>query len=1656
MKSKIIVVIALLLALFTTIAIVWAQPGTEGTPDKAASSAAPIVTGKVVEPKGANGPAIYIVQLQDAPVATYTGGKDGLPATAPSVTGARYLTSNAATAAYLDYLSGVQAAQIAEAEAAIGRPLQVSYTYQYAFNGYAARMTPAEAQTVAALSGVRQVFRETIEHLLTDAGPDWIGAPGIWDGTATGSLPGTMGEGVVVAILDTGINSQHPSFATVGGDGYVTINPLGSGNYIPGSHCDTAPSFCNDKLIGAWDMVNDPGDPGAPEDSDGHGSHTASTTAGNVVTATVYGNTPISLTHRISGVAPHANIIAYDVCVVGCPGAALLAAVNQVVADNAYITANSDSRIVALNYSISGGSDPYNDPVELAFLNATAAGVFVSASAGNSGPTPGTVAHLSPWVMTTAASTHNRLLSSNVVNMSGGDTTPPPDLPGQSFTTGYGPATIVYAGDFGDPLCPIGAFPPGTFNGEIVVCDRGVYARVDKGQSVLNGGGGGMILADNGAGIVADAHVLPASHISLADGNTLKTWLASGSGHMGSITGTVLDYDDSYGDIMAGFSSRGPAVGLEVLKPDITAPGVNIWAAVGDDGSGPPDYGFLSGTSMSSPHDAGAGALLAALHPDWTPYQIKSALMTTSYDGSTLVKETGAPSDPFDRGSGRVDLNVAGMAGLVLDETPTNFEDADPDLGGDPKTLNIASLYDSQCAAECSWTRTVSSTLSVPMTWTASVDASFPIDVTPSSFVLDPGATQTITITANVVGEPFGDWLFGTVLLSPDVVSQVSGGDTDVFTSTPAAAIPDGTYDGSAGTMACDTIDTSSIPGGNTVTDVYLDLAASHTWIGDLTIKLQSPDGSILGLLSRPGYAEAADDGSGCCGDSSDLAIAAPLSYGDAYSDDAETMGNTIGTSGVVCTDDGRCQYFANPDTVVGLADFAGFAGENASGDWQLCIGDSVTPDAGTFQSWTLTISHEAGGGGSDVPVAHFPVAVVPEGAVVDESVTIETDQTEGDYVVEDQVSSVDITDLVTETFGLVPSTVVTDMLSQDPTNGDPYDNLNDGTTFFVTVTVPSGALRLVAEITESEAPDIDLFVGTGDTPSAATEECFSAGGSNIEYCNINDPAAGVWWILVQNWDESADPPDFVKLQYGVVEPVSEGNMSVTGPSSVPAGTPFDVTIHWNEPMLSADMDRWYGAYTLGTSPGNEGDVGRTNVDLIFMPTPGIATDDSVSSTQAADTVFTQTLTIQSVGTGTLNWSIYEDASGLASPHTRLTPVAGLATGNAVSEAIAPVRTAGGPTVLYDQTDSPGTNGFPSQYFPDFGGGAYGADDFIVTDPTGWNIEQIFVAGSYTAGDGPAPDFDVTIYLDSGNLPGAQVYQETGIVATSDANGDITLDLSTPAALPAGHYWLSVNANMAFNPDTEQWFWSTRSVQSNNPYAWEDRDGLFGIVACATWQPGASVCGVGGGVDPDSLFSLSGTVGAIDVACDVPEDIAWLEVSPTSGSTPAGESSDVNVVFDSTALAGGVYTGTLCVTSDDPINAVVSVPVTLTVVSTPTYAVNLSTTNDAITDTPGTTVTYLVTVENGGDVADTYDLAAAGVWAATLSQDSVTLQPGETADVTVQVTIPGDAEDEDADVTTVTATSTGDGSITDSVSLTTTAEVEEVEYLIYLPIVFKE
>jgi subtilisin family serine protease len=653
-------------------------------------------------------------------------------------------------------------------------------------NGTATRLTEAEAEILRSHPMVRSVNVEEIHQLSTDVGPEWIGAAAIWDGTS--GFSANEGEGMVVGIIDSGIAWDHDSFAdpAPSPDFHNHVNPFGEQIGL----CSDAEVLCNDKLIGVWDFTDEES---KGKDTSGHGSNVASIAVGNRHTVSLDIGSGVE-SFRLKGVAPHANLVSYKVCREddpetpdededGCPTTGIVQAINQAITDG----------VDVVNFSIgSGPANPWSGYAML-FLELRDAGIFAATSNGNDGPLSGTTGYpaVAPWLPGIGAATHSRVIGARLTGLTGGDLTPPDDFigggtaPVNGSVNGYGPAEIVFAGDFGNALCGQGTpelqstcnahtgstnpFPPGTFNGEIVVCERGNYGRIEKSFNVMEAGAGGYILTNSlqdGNVINRDSYCIPGIHLSYGDGVELKSWLASGDNHVGRIGRFDMYYDDIFGDQMGEFSGRGPNAGVDdVLKPNVIAPGINIIGASDNAGS----YWLPSGTSMASPHVAGAAALLLGVHSDWSVSDVASALETTAI--ATLVKDIdGSDATPHVRGSGRVALGDAANAGLSLEISTAEFTAANPLSGGVPKDLNLVGLVDSDCFASCSFTRTVTDLMGGG-SWTVSTEgfpAGVDVTVTPSSFSLANGASRSLDIDLDLTDAPskVGGWVYGNIVLS--------------------------------------------------------------------------------------------------------------------------------------------------------------------------------------------------------------------------------------------------------------------------------------------------------------------------------------------------------------------------------------------------------------------------------------------------------------------------------------------------------------------------------------------------------------------------------------------------------------------------------------------------------------------------------------------------------------------------------------------------------------------------------------------------------------------------------------------------------------------------------------------------------------------------
>ncbi len=693
-----------------------------------------------------------IVILEDPALVNYQGTIPGLPATSPKATGARKV--NPRSAAVRSYTAHLRAKQAAfEASAAATSPsMKISQRFTAAVNGIALAATGKDLQAIANLEGVVAVYPDELRQLNTEVSPGFVGAETVW--AALGGVE-SAGEGVIVGVLDSGVWPEHPSFADPDPSGTPFPAPADTyacefGSASPGD----APFDCNNKLIGAhrfmatYDVFGPPLLPGefvSARDDDGHGTHTATTAAGNA-------GVDVELLDvwrgEVSGVAPRAHVIAYKVCGdAGCFQSDSVAAIDQAIIDG----------VDVINFSISGGTNPYADTVSLAFLNAYANGVFVATSAGNAGPGANTVGHRGPWTTTVGASTSSRhFLSTLTLAADGGHEL---KLVGASITAGISDPTPVVFPPAGQELC-LSPFQPGTFNGEIVICERGEIARVEKGYNVQVGGAAGMIQYNPTLqGLATDNHFIPSIHLENEAGGQLLDFMTAYTGVTATFTDGVASIVQ--GDVMAGFSSRGGAgLALGIAKPDITAPGVQILAGhtpmPATVAGGKPGELFqaIQGTSMSSPHVAGAGALLRALHPEWTPGQIKSALMTSAL-AVGVVKEDGVtPADPFDFGSGRLDLNRAGDPGITVSASASDFILLQNRLWD----ANYPSVYIPKMPGLLSVHRTVRSELGTATSWRSTVTSPPDLKISvPRNLGVPGGAEVTFRIDIDASGVQIGE-----------------------------------------------------------------------------------------------------------------------------------------------------------------------------------------------------------------------------------------------------------------------------------------------------------------------------------------------------------------------------------------------------------------------------------------------------------------------------------------------------------------------------------------------------------------------------------------------------------------------------------------------------------------------------------------------------------------------------------------------------------------------------------------------------------------------------------------------------------------------------------------------------------------------------------
>jgi subtilisin family serine protease len=761
----------------------------------------------------------FIVQLDAPPLAAYTGGIQGYSATSPQATGGRLDLQSPAARRYAALLD----ARGRQALAQTSTPSEsVIHQYRVAFPGFSARLTPVQATDMARIPGVLHVWpADQLAHPLETVpapGPQAAGPPadgaaflhladGIWKRLGG---PENAGAGVIVGVIDTGIYPEHPSFAdqpeTNGRRNYI------GGPYAPpkvwNGACEGGEGFaassCNNKLIGARyfveafgrDNVNE-GEFLSPRDSNGHGSHTASTAAGNYGVDPTIAGSDLGV-DLISGIAPRAYVAVYKVCwtgkndpanpvvqPVGCSVPDILAAVDRAIADG----------VDVINFSVGSASSLPVDPLALAFRAASDAGIFVSAAAGNGGPGSQTIGSPAgaPWVTTVAASTMGRTFHATrtVTDLAG--TVPPLHIEDAISTGSLPPTPLVDAKRVPAPgvpdtdaeLCFPNSLDPAAVAGKAVLCRRGTNPLVEKGQVVQKAGGVGMIIYNTPDNDVVPywLHWIPAVHVKAADGDRIKAFIASAPEPAMSI---VEAPESAPADVLAEFSSRGPQPAIpDIAKPDVTAPGVDILAAATPTPSSPlmrpgETFQVISGTSMATPHVAGAAALLTQLRPTISPAAIKSSLMTTASSG-VLTGDGKTPASPFDTGSGRIDPNAAADPGLVLDAGKSDYDaylkGIDPSLvpeALDPikaADLNLPAISFGGFLGTESTSRTFTSTDATSSAWRVAVEGVTGIkaELNPTMFNITPGMSQTVALKFTRTGGPWDTYLTGKLVLTdPD------------------------------------------------------------------------------------------------------------------------------------------------------------------------------------------------------------------------------------------------------------------------------------------------------------------------------------------------------------------------------------------------------------------------------------------------------------------------------------------------------------------------------------------------------------------------------------------------------------------------------------------------------------------------------------------------------------------------------------------------------------------------------------------------------------------------------------------------------------------------------------------------------------------------
>ncbi|KAH9606401.1 hypothetical protein KSS87_004623 [Heliosperma pusillum] len=517
-------------------------------------------------------------------------------------------------------------------------------SYKRSFNGFAAKLTEKEAENLKNSKEVVSVFPSRTLQLHTTRSWDFMGFP-----EPTPERLDAESD-IIIGIIDSGIWPESPSFND---DGLSPVPKKWKGGCYGGENFT-----CNKKIIGARVYT------AFLRDNDGHGTYGASIAAGRKVEgASFYG----IANGTARGGVPSARIAVYRVCGFdGCHDKDILAAFDDAIADGVDLISISLGGLVV---------DFYEDSSAIGAFHAMAKGVLTVQSAGNDGHGLRTTASLAPWLFSVAASTTDRRIIANITLGNGktftGNSVNAFELKRDKYPLIYGKGAKGVCDEADAKRCSFeNCLDRRVVTGKILVCD-------DEAASgaVFRAGALGFLSLnrfDNESYI----YPLPAAALYPSDFEALKSYLNSTKFPEGKILRSEAT-NDTNAPVVFKFSSRGPnSIASDILKPDISAPGVDILAAYSPEApvSSLEDprsvkYSVMSGTSVACPHVAGAAAYVKSVHPDWSPAAIKSALMTTAAPMSPSKN----PDAEFAYGAGHLNPYKATNPGLVYDATVNDY-----------------------------------------------------------------------------------------------------------------------------------------------------------------------------------------------------------------------------------------------------------------------------------------------------------------------------------------------------------------------------------------------------------------------------------------------------------------------------------------------------------------------------------------------------------------------------------------------------------------------------------------------------------------------------------------------------------------------------------------------------------------------------------------------------------------------------------------------------------------------------------------------------------------------------------------------------------------------------------------------------------------------